>query len=821
MISRVENFFRKLRKRISRSEWAVRMLGLPCDRSDPSAPGLILLQVDGLSLRQLERAMAKGRMPFFKRLAQQQGFELKPFYSGVPSTTPAVQAELFYGVTSAVPAFEFIDRKTKDRFVMYESEAANRVAEHLETRGEGLLKNGTSYSNIYTGGAGEARYCIQTLDLKSILKEANPLKLLLLILLHIGKFFRLLGLLALEIGLAVVDFFRGIFHRPEFLDELKFIPTRIGVSVGLRELIRFRVKMDVNRGIPIIHADLIAYDEQSHRRGPSSAFAHWSLKGIDGAVKDIYRTARRSDCRDYAVVLFSDHGQESTVSYLGRHGRRVEAAVREVLASEVFSEAPGKTHKETAVDESANARLHRRGLSLIRSGRNPIRPLRLNPETIEGIRVADMGPVAHLYFPRPVAPEERVRLAAAFVEHAHIPLVLFLDGEGRVAGVNGAGLHDLRKTPEEILGADHPFLEPAAEDLDRLCRHPDAGDFVFSGWDPHAERPMSFPREHGSHGGPGTEETRGFVLLPPRLRSPAAYLRPLDLRRLALDFLRNRRPARRNGADVSVEPFTLRALTYNIHSCINMNGKVSPEKIAQVIEGIDPHVAALQEVDAGRKRTLHRDQARWLAERLEMYHVFHPLVDEGDGQYGLAVLSRFPLSVVERGGLPRPPGGRNLERRGVIWARIASPAGPVHLFNTHLGLNNKERVDQVKALTGPSWLGAVPPEEPVILCGDFNAGPRSTVYRDLTVHLADVQTARGGDAPRPTFFSRMPIFRIDHMLVSRHFTAVRAEVPRNHEIQTASDHLPLWAELSLNGLAEPSTGGKRSGRVQEAGGGQK
>jgi hypothetical protein len=57
------------------------------------------------------------------------------------------------------------------------------------------------------------------------------------------------------------------------------------------------------------------YDEQAHRRGPGSAFAHWTLKGIDGVVRDIYRTAMRSRCRNYQIVIYADHGQERVKNY--------------------------------------------------------------------------------------------------------------------------------------------------------------------------------------------------------------------------------------------------------------------------------------------------------------------------------------------------------------------------------------------------------------------------------------------------------------------------------------------------------------------------
>ena len=109
MITRANAFLRKLRRLFSRSEWSVRLLRLQkCTPSD--AFGLVLIQIDGLSLRQFNRALQKGHLPFLKSLMHREGYVMHLHYSGLPSNTPAVQAELFYGVKGAVPAFSFMDR---------------------------------------------------------------------------------------------------------------------------------------------------------------------------------------------------------------------------------------------------------------------------------------------------------------------------------------------------------------------------------------------------------------------------------------------------------------------------------------------------------------------------------------------------------------------------------------------------------------------------------------------------------------------------------------------------------------------------------------
>lgn len=152
------------------------------------------------------------------------------------------------------------------------------------------------------------------------------------------------------------------------------------------------------------------------------------------------------------------------------------------------------------------------------------------------VRITTMGPLGHVYLPRSIRrqldavdPSTALeQLARRLNRQAQIPLVLF-QKKGDVAAVNDSGVFTLPKDRETILGNDHPFLDQTAEDLSRLCLHPHAGDLVVSGWQPGGT-PLSFNIESGAHGGPGKEETRGFVLLPPCMKNDAPWLRPLDLR---------------------------------------------------------------------------------------------------------------------------------------------------------------------------------------------------------------------------------------------------------------------------------------------------
>ncbi|MFW5774721.1 MAG: hypothetical protein ACOCW2_00405, partial [Chitinivibrionales bacterium] len=126
MVHWISDRFRRLRRFFSRSEWAVKLLSLSRSQKHTSTPGLILIQIDGLSRKQFEKAVSEKRMPFLQSLKQKEDYQLISHYSGVPSTTPAVQAELLYGCRQAVPAFAFKDHRHKDSGTMLMPHFAGR-----------------------------------------------------------------------------------------------------------------------------------------------------------------------------------------------------------------------------------------------------------------------------------------------------------------------------------------------------------------------------------------------------------------------------------------------------------------------------------------------------------------------------------------------------------------------------------------------------------------------------------------------------------------------------------------------------------------------
>jgi len=238
-------------------------------------------------------------------------------------------------------------------------------------------------------------------------------------------------------------------------------------------------------------------------------------------------------------------------------------------------------------------------------------------------------------------------------------------------------------------------------------------------------------------------------------------------------------------------------MTYNVHSCLGMDGKISPHRIAQVVELFDADIVALQEIDLGRARTRWHDQAKMVAEELHMAASFCPTVVRGRERYGHALLSRFPMEVMRTGLLSSGSGSARSEPRGALLARIDLNGMIFFVLNTHFGLRRLERAAQVADLMGPKWLGGIALDQPLIVCGDFNMVPGSVPYRALAARLHDVQLRVRDFQPLNTFAALLPFSRIDHIFVSRQFLVEKVQVPQNNLTRVASDHLPLIAELRL------------------------
>ena len=233
------------------------------------------------------------------------------------------------------------------------------------------------------------------------------------------------------------------------------------------------------------------------------------------------------------------------------------------------------------------------------------------------------------------------------------------------------------------------------------------------------------------------------------------------------------------------EPVTLRVLSYNVRHGEGLDRRLDLERVAAVIREARPDIVALQEIDRNTDRTDRVDQAARLGELTGLEHVFGAFMEYQGGEYGMALLSRWP--VVATTNHPLPPGA---EPRSTLAARIRLPgvAGEVIVSGIHLYRTEAERLRQARRLVDIFEHE----QAPVILAGDFNSPPGDPIMDLVGQHWTLPKRA----SPSLTFPANQPDREID-FIGYRPADRCRVLEYRVLSEPVASDHRPVLMVLSL------------------------
>lgn len=236
----------------------------------------------------------------------------------------------------------------------------------------------------------------------------------------------------------------------------------------------------------------------------------------------------------------------------------------------------------------------------------------------------------------------------------------------------------------------------------------------------------------------------------------------------------------------------LRVMTYNIHHANPPSkaeaGEIDIDAIVNVIRKENPDLVALQEVDVNTRRSGNGNQAEMIAEKLGMQAFFGRAIDHEGGYYGVAILSKCPLTKTKVTPLPEDAAPES-EDRVLATAEVSLPGGmKVRFGSTHLDVVSPEnREQQVRTI---NEMAAKEPM-PFIVAGDFNAAPESSAILELDKRF----TRTCGSDCAPTIPVDKPDRAIDFIAFSKGspFQVVSQKViPERY----ASDHLPVVVTLS-------------------------
>lgn len=235
---------------------------------------------------------------------------------------------------------------------------------------------------------------------------------------------------------------------------------------------------------------------------------------------------------------------------------------------------------------------------------------------------------------------------------------------------------------------------------------------------------------------------------------------------------------------------TLKIMSYNIHHANppSKAGLIDLDAIAAVINKEKPDLVGLQEVDRFTKRSGNIDEAKLLAEKTGLHYQFFKAIDHDGGDYGIAILSRFPIADSYKLALPQVAKG---EPRVMAYIDVNLPNKTILTFaNTHLDANRPDsnRVVQMKSIL--STLSSK--KNSTLLVGDLNCEAK----KEPIVLLDQLFKRSCVDNCAPTIPEEKPVKTIDYIALRNAKWTVKEHrvIPEVY----ASDHRPVVAVYKIN-----------------------
>jgi uncharacterized membrane protein YvlD (DUF360 family) len=478
------------------------------------APGVVFLEIDGLSKPVLQRAMRDGNAPQMARWLAEGTHRMIEWETDLSSQTGASQAGILLGSNEDIPAFRWVEKESGTLMVCSNPDDCAEI-ERRHSSGDGLLANGgASRGNLLSG---DADHVLLTVSRISAEKKANP---------GYRAFFangfnvtRLLVLVFWEVFLELTAAARQVRRdvRPRGHRGVKYAFIRGGVCVFVRDLTVHAVISDMFRGRPAMYATFASYDEVAHHSGLERPDTLEALRKLDEQFGRIDR-ARRYAPRPYEIVVLSDHGQTQGATFKQRHGYGLDELIRRSIDAKV-ADVSGDDENASVVGTAVAEATGTEAPAAKKKSKKDV--------SDEEVVVLGSGNLALVYLmdeQRRMTREEidarHPQLIPTLREHEHVGFVLVRSADGPVA-LGPRGSH--RLADGHIEGEDPlaHFSPRAAEHLLRADGFDHCPDlYINSFYDPDLDEGCAFEELISFHGGMGGLQTRPFVLFPKELPLP-------------------------------------------------------------------------------------------------------------------------------------------------------------------------------------------------------------------------------------------------------------------------------------------------------------
>jgi len=514
-------------------------------RAAESTPGLLVVQIDGLSLPVLNHAIRGGRVPVLGRLIRDGEATLHSWIAMLPPTTPASQAGIMHGRNDGIPGFRWYEKATSRLMVANHPDDAAEIVRRVSD-GAGLLADdGASIGNLLTGDAPRNYLTMATIGEDKPSDDGRRLRGFL------ATSVNYLRLLVLMVGEMAKELYQAERQRdrsiePRMRRGLQYAIERAVTNIALRTVSTSFVIEEMFCGAPTIYVDYTGYDAIAHHCGPERAEAIDALVGIDRAIGSVLKAARRTS-RAYRLVVLSDHGQCLGATFSQRHGQPLEAVIAALLPAGMTVVGTTDSVESAGIGRRIAAELGRGaglGPLVARLLPHALRPFGGGGRhdasaALPDVVVASSGNLAHVYFTSESGRMTREAIDAgypglieALARHPGIGTLVVRSAAGRVLAMGSRGTGDLTGGQHDGDDFLNEYGPRAVENLLHLESFENAGDLVLLGAvDRLTGEVTGFEELVGSHGGLGGWQDEPFILRPasltmaddPLVGAPAIY----------------------------------------------------------------------------------------------------------------------------------------------------------------------------------------------------------------------------------------------------------------------------------------------------------
>ena len=471
-------------------------------------PGIVYLEIDGLALPVLRRAMRDGNAPTMARWLADGDHRLAEWETDLSSQTGASQAGILLGSNEDIPAFRWVD-KASGRVIACSGPQDCEEIERQRATGIGLLRSGgSSRGNLLSGEADEVILTVSRIGAE---KKANP---------GYRAFFangfnvtRAFVLFFWEILLEWSAALRAVRRdvRPRGHRGGIYPLLRATMCVIVRDLIVYGVLTDMMRGRPAVYATFSSYDEVAHHSGLERADTLEALRKLDQQFGRIDR-ARRFAPRPYEIVVLSDHGQTQGATFKQRNGYGLDELVARSLADGKVASFEGGDEQDSMVGLAV-------GEATGTSGKKKQPKNEVGDRPVVVLGSGNLGLVYLMDEKRRLTLEEIDERHPALLRelraHPHVGWLLVRSQEHGPVALGGSGMRflaDGRVDGEDPLAH---FSANAPRHLLRTDGFPHVADvMVGSFYDPDLDEGCAFEELISFHGGLGGPQTRAFLLYP-------------------------------------------------------------------------------------------------------------------------------------------------------------------------------------------------------------------------------------------------------------------------------------------------------------------